>query len=249
MRILNSCIFLIIFFAFSFCKKEHAPDCITATGPDVSSIREVGEFHGIDLNSDMDLYIYKGSEFKVEVVGGKYIMDKIAASVQSGTLVLENNNRFNFVRGYKRRIKINVTVPTLHDVFNYAVGTIYFDANYSQDSLINIGARSSGDIYVNGTFGSIYTSSHGNGDLYFNGKAQQLQIYTNGTNFTHAENLDVFGYIFVDLYSIGDVFLNLNSNNQLDYNIWDEGNIYYSGNPKGINQTNTSTAKGKAIHR
>lgn len=246
MKNLNYTILVLLSFLFS-CQKEHAPDCFTANGADVSDIRSLGTFRSIDLNDNMDLTLFKGAEFKVEVICGENIMDKIATSVQSGTLIIDNNNKCNFVRGYKRRIKVNVTVPSINRVTNNAVGTIVFDSNYQQDSIINIGAGSSGDIYINGTFGEIYTSSHGNGDLYFNGTADRLIVYSNGTNYTNAEKLVVKYDIFINTYSIGDTHLSLNSANTLDFYIWKDGNIYYTGTPAAVHELSDGTAKGKLI--
>lgn len=241
------CISLLLLFVS--CKKEHAPDCVTATGPDVSSVRELGSFHTINLNDNMDVYLQKGTEFRVEAVAGKYIMDKISAAVQSGTLVLENKNTCNFVRGYKRRVKFYITVPEIKQVTNNAVGTIYFDENFSQDSAITVSAQSSGDIYVKGKFGDLYTTSHGNGDIYLSGSAKMLEVYTNGTNYVRAENLSILNYVYISTYSIGDVYLSLNPNVQFDYLIWDEGNIYFTGTPAVIRQLSDGTAKGKAIQK
>lgn len=245
-RLLTYSIAIALFLTFS-CQKEHAPDCFTANGADVSDIRNLGSFNSIELNSNMDLTIFSGTEFKVEVIGGENILDKIATSVESGTLMIENNNRCNFVRGYKRRVRINVTVPYITRVTNNAVGTVVFDANYQQDSIIYLGAGSSGDMYINGKYGIIVTSSHGNGDLYFNGTAKQLQVYTNGTNYTRAENLDVSGYIYISTYSIGDTYLKLNSKNVVDCYIEDDGNIYYTGDPVMINILSDGSAKGRLI--
>lgn len=69
-RLLTYSIAIALFFTFS-CQKEHAPDCFTANGADVSDIRNLGSFNSIELNSNMDLTIFSGTEFKVEVIGGE----------------------------------------------------------------------------------------------------------------------------------------------------------------------------------
>lgn len=240
-------IFLFMIAVFTYCKKENAPDCFSATGADVSEVRDLGSFYAIELNANMELNLKSGSDYKVEVVAGEYIKDKISASVKSGTLILDNNNTCNFVRGYKRVIRINVTVPFITKVTHNAVGNIYFDEGYHQDSTLNIRAESSGDTYIRGNFGNIFTSSHGNGDMYLSGTAKQLNVYSNGTNYTWAEALKVSGYIFISTASIGDTYLHLNSTNELDYYIEKDGNIYYTGTPAKQQELSDGTAKGKLI--
>jgi hypothetical protein len=108
-------------------------------------------------------------------------------------------------------------------------------------------AENSGDIHLNGTFGELRTSSHGNGDMYLKGKTQRLLVYTNGTNFTWADELLVTDYIFISTYSIGDAYLNLDEVDIIDYYIWSDGNIYYKGTAQSYDKLNDDVAKGRLI--
>jgi hypothetical protein len=238
------CFFVLL---FTSCKKENAPDCLTPNGDDVSELRDLSEFRSIELNSDIEVTLLSGTLQKVEVIAGEYISDKINCSVTNGTLVIENLNKCNFVRGYKRKVRIKATLPYVTHILNNGVGDIIFDRDFKQDSTLNLNAGSSGDIYVKGSFDKIVTNSDGNGDLYFDGTANQLNAYSKGTNYTYAQNLDVRYYIFISTYSLGDTYLKLNSTTTLDYYIWKDGNIYYTGNPNSINELSDGTAKGKAI--
>ncbi|MBA3681080.1 MAG: DUF2807 domain-containing protein [Bacteroidetes bacterium] len=208
-------------------------DCFRSNGAEITDSRTPGQFTIIKVYDKIDLNISKGTEFKVDVVAGKNIIKNIKTNVSDGILSIDNNNRCNFVRGYKRNITVNVTLPYLVRVENHGVGTTVFSEDFAQDT-IHVLAENSGDIYLNGTFNQIKTSSHGNGDIYLNGVCNTLFVYTYGTNLLKGENLTVNTYVFVESISIGDCFINAPTGGKLEYNIWRSGNIYYKGNPAQI---------------
>lgn len=226
---------MILILFFTACKKENALDCFKSTGTEITEDRTLGSFTVIKLYNSIDLNITNGNEFKVEVVAGKNVIKNIKTTVSDGILSIDNNNRCNFVRGYKRKVTVNISLPYLERVENRGVGTVRFSDNYTQDT-IHVMAENSGDVYLNGTFDQIKTSSHGNGDVYLKGVCDRLFVYTYGTNLLKGEDLTVNNYVFVETISIGDCFINAPLGGKLEYNIWRAGNIYYKGNPAEINK-------------
>lgn len=241
-------IFILISFFLNSCNKENQFDCFKSTGKEVSEIRDLPSFNQITLENQINLNISQGANFNVEVIAGKNIIKNILTKVKNGILTIENNNKCNFVRGYKRVITVNVTVPFIKLVQNNGVGVMTFDKNFHQDT-ISIKAESSGDIILNGTYNEIISSSHGNGDIYLNGICNTLFVYSNGTNYLHAENLTAKDYLFVETLSIGDCYVNLNSCQKFDYNIWSDGNIYYKGSAVSFHSVGEGRGKGKAIQK
>lgn len=233
-------------FAFLSCKKENAFDCFKSNGSEVSEVRNLPSFKSVEVSNKIDVMILKGSEFKVEVVAGKHIISNISTKVENGDLKIRNNNECNFVRGYKRTIRVNITLPHLEIIKNDGVGTVRFADDFAQDTLV-VRAESSGDIHVNGTFGQIRTSSHGNGDIYINGRSKSLLVYSNGTNFLYAKGLTVKDYVYIETLSIGDCHIKADSLGQLDYNIQDTGNLYYTGEPGLVQNVASAPGAGRAI--
>ncbi|MCW3078265.1 MAG: hypothetical protein JWO32_2874 [Bacteroidetes bacterium] len=233
----------IVFFS---CKKENAGDCFKPNGEMTTETRILDTFSVIRVYDKIDLVISQGPKFKVEVIAGKHLLSNIKTSVAEDVLTIKNNNKCNFVRGYKKRITVHITVPHLRKAQNEGVGNITFDENFNQDTLL-VRAENSGDIFVNGIFNEIRTSSHGDGDIYLNGSCNTLYVYMFGTNFLKAENLSVSNYIFIETLSIGDCRVNAPDNGTLAYNLWRSGNIYYRGNPALITNFSDGTAKGKLI--
>lgn len=244
----SSITYLILVLFFVGCKKENALDCFKSTGAEVTETRDLGPFSYIKLYDNIDLNIIKGTEYKVDVVAGKHIIKNIKTTVTGDVLSIDNNNKCNFVRGYKRKVTINVTLPYIIKVESNGVGTIRFDQYYQQDT-IQLRAENSGDIYLNGTFNEIKASSHGNGDIYLNGTCDRLYGYMNGTNMLQAENLIINSYVFLETLSIADCFISAPVNGPLECNIWRSGNIYYKGNPSVINNFSNGEAKGQLIKK
>lgn len=237
--------FLFLLFFIS-CKKENSKDCFKPNGKEVTEVRTPGSFTSIELNDKIELNISYGPETKVEVTSGKNIIKNIVTEVKDGILKIANNNKCNFVRGYKRKTTVNVTMPYIYSVLNNSVSKIEIKEGFEQDS-VRIRAESSGDIHLNGKFYFINSHSNGNGDIYLEGSCTKLFVFTNGTNFLNAGNLDVSDYAYVITLGIGDCHVNAEHLNQLDYLIIGEGNVYYKGIPKSLTGSFDPAAKGKIL--
>jgi len=238
---------LILFFLLS-CRKENALDCFKSNGKDITESRSPGHFDYIEVFDKMEVTVYSGTEYKVDVTAGKHIISNISTKVTDGVLRLENNNKCNFVRGYKKTIRVRITVPYVTQITNYGVGPITLAEDFHQDKLF-LKAENSGDTYVNGSFDEVRTSSHGNGDMYFKGTTKTLLVYSYGTNYTHAETMNVSNYIFISTFSIGDAYFNLNGVGAMDYLIWGDGNIYYKGKATTMKDLSEVSTKGQAIQQ
>jgi len=239
-------IYLVVVFYISSCKKENALDCFKPNGPEKTETRVLEHFTSIQTYDKIDVTIIKGPDYKVEVTAGSHILSNIKTTVSNGTLTIQNKNKCNFVRGYKKQINITITIPRLEKIENLGVGTVYFDKNFNQDTLF-VRAENSGDTYVYGTFYLLTTASHGDGNIYVNGTCNTLYVYMFGTNFFKGEGLTVTNYAFIENISIGSAYLAAPNNGTFECNIWKDGNIYYTGNPLYINNFSDGTAKGKLI--
>lgn len=233
-------------FAFLSCRKENALDCFKSNGPEVTEIRDLDPFTKIELNDKIELTVSYGPAFKVEVIAGKHIIKNISTKVEDGVLKIENRNTCNFVRGYKRENRVNVTMPYLRSLLNNSVAKVEIMDGFEQDS-IKVRAESSGDIHLNGKFFYVLSHSNGNGDMYLKGNCEKLFVYAQGTNFIKAEDLIVNDYLFVEAVTQGDCYVNATQLKTLEYVLYSTGNIYYKGSPASINGTLDKGSTGKLI--
>lgn len=244
MRVLVICFF---FFLFSSCRKENRFDCFKGNGKEVTETRRLTPFMDVEVFDKIDLFVKPGTDHKVEIEAGEKLISNIKTEVKGNLLIIDNINTCNFVRGYKRRIKITVTMPYLRYLRNSGVGPAIIE-DFNQDTLV-VRAESSGDITIRGTFKEIRTSSHGNGDMYVHGRSNTFYIYSNGTNFVHAENLKVRDFTFVHSQTLGDCIVNGDSLNVFACNIESQGNVYLHGTPRRVVDYSEEGVKGRLIRQ
>ena len=211
------------------CNKTSAPDCFKKTGKQTSVERTLMPFVCLVLEANLEVVINNGPEYKAEIFGGENMLDEIQTSVSDGTLTIDNKNKCNFVRGYKHKIRLIVTCPDFKYVVTNSIGNIYTTDHFHQDTLY---VRSEdGDIKISGTYNQLRTSSHGNGNIYFDGTATNMYVYMNGTNYLYADNATILNYVFIENISLANAYINAPTTGTLEYHIWKTGNIYYKGTP------------------
>lgn len=239
-------IYLIFTIFIISCNKENALDCFKSNGSEKTETRYLAGFKRIQAYDKIEYTIVQGNEYKVEITAGSNILSSIKTIVKDSVLTIHDKNKCNFVRGYKKQIKVKITLPRLQKIDNLGVGTIRFDPNFTQDSIF-VRSENSGDTYVSGNFYLVITSSHGDGNIIVDGTCNTLYVYTNGTNFFKGEDLTVTNYAFIESYSLANTRIKAPYNGTLECNIHNDGNVYYDGNPLYINDFSDGKAKGKLI--
>ncbi|MBK7668974.1 MAG: DUF2807 domain-containing protein [Sphingobacteriaceae bacterium] len=225
--------YIIIFtiaFPVNSCKKENLGDCFKPTGAIETRIIEVSDFKHVVVFDKIDLHVSQGPNFEVKLEAGKNLFMNIKTTVRNDTLTIDNINKCNFVRSPKKKIVAYVTLPYLRMVRNAGTGNVYFDNQFTQDSL-DIRVANSGDVHFNVNVQSLHTSTHGNGDLYGSGTVFYSTHYTNGTNYLRLQDMTVQSRIDVNTYTIGDCYINAPTGGYMKVEIWEKGNVRYKGSP------------------
>lgn len=240
-------LFLILLSAvmINSCKKENLFDCFKTSGHVEIRERNLSGFTKIRVEDKFDVYITQGQEYKVSIEAGRDLHENIITEVLDSVLYIKNINKCNFMRNPKKpNIKAFITLPKLRYIRNGGVGDINFQNRFTTDSLdIRIG--NSGDVHANIDVNYLATSTHGNGDLYLEGRVNFSTHYTNGTNYLHFEDLIIKDKIILNSYTIGDCYIHAPETGIMELEIWASGNIYYSGNPASISLK--GTGKGSVI--
>jgi len=226
------------------CKKENLGDCFKSTGTIETRIIEVSDFKNLIVFDRIDLHISQGPEFEMKLEAGKNLFMNIRTTVSNGTLTIDNINKCNFVRIANKKFDAYVTLPYLRMVRNAGTGTVYFDTQFTQDSL-DIRVANSGDVHFNVNVNFMATSTHGNGDLYGEGTVGYSTHYSNGTNYLRLNKMNVLSRIDINTTTIGDCFVNAPNGGYMKVEIWEKGNVHYTGSPAQIELTRYS--KGDLI--
>lgn len=228
------------------CKPENRKDCFKSYGKEVNVTRYLDNFEYIVLNDNIDYEVIQFPKPMAIITSGENLMSNIHTAVQSNSLIVENKNKCNFVRGYNKKTKIKIYTPFIRTLFHQGVGQVNVNSNFVQDTIF-INGGNSGNVNLYGNYQVVQTSSHGNTNIHFYGTTNELLTYLKGTNYLYADNSTIKSYANITTISIADVYLKLPSTASLVVNIFRDGNIYYNGNPFSILNKTEGNPKGKLI--
>jgi hypothetical protein len=225
---------------FTFCKNENRCDCLKSSGKINSINHNVSNFNSIYLTDKMDLYLTQGPTFEVRVEAGANLQKLIKTELDGETLKVVNNNKCNWVRGYKQKIKIFITAPHFKYIKHGGLGTIQ-SINTIVQNQITLRVENSGDLKLDLNSTKIMASAHGNGNMYLTGRTDRLESDYTGTNYLYADGLIIKDYVYLHSVTIGHTYINAPENGLMDIIIDKAGNIYYKGNPSQVNLVKNST--------
>lgn len=237
------CIIFSIFFFISSCKKENLCDCFKSTGQISTEERITEAFSSIYLSENVNLFLTQDSVFKVKVEAGKNLLPLIRTRVENGSMYISNDNKCNWVRSYKPKVNVYISMPSLCFIGYSGWGDISMQNTFVGDSIYFDSKNGSGTAHLNLDVRICYLIINtGPMDVITKGRASELQLYYVGAGMIHCEDFPT-NYTFINNKSTGDCYLNVRD--LLIYNITWTGNIYYTGNPAQIQ--GQSTGSGNII--
>jgi hypothetical protein len=232
--------YLIIIFiicCISSCKKENLCDCFKSTGKIVTEERDIRDFSSIFVSENVNLYLTQDSVYSVKVEAGEHLISLISTELKHDSLFIENRNKCNWVRSYKPKINVFISLPSLVFFQNSGCGTITTTNTFTGDSLRFYSWNSSGDLTLKIDVKKCYLTIHtGCLDVNAGGKADYLDVYYVGGGMIHCENV-IAKKAVVTNKSTGNIFVNVSE--ELYYKITWKGNIYYYGDPLLFNWGDT----------
>ena len=220
--------FIIVLVFISSCSKENRWDCLKSTGDIITEERTISsEFTAIQTTEDINVVITQGTENKVLVEAGENLMSLITTEVKNTTLVLDNNNKCNWVRGDKHDIYVYVTLKDLTRIIHNGYGKVSGVGTITTSSL-TFDINGNGDLELDIDVDYCYAEMHKAGDLILTGKARALGIWTSDNNWVRCSNL-ITDTVAIDLHTTGDGLVYCTQ--FLKASIHNSGDIVYYGNP------------------
>lgn len=242
----NRILFLLVspLFFLQGCKKENMGDCFKSTGKIVTEQRVIAAFNAIDLYDNIDLNYHYSTKYKLEVTAGENLQEQIKTKIEDGVLIIENDNKCNWVRSYKKKITVNLYAPTFTDFTFYGSGEIVFRDTLKNNTFkLNLW-NASGNLYLKLKCDYIELKSHtGPGFIQATGDCRGLVTYLNGIGVLDAANLISQDALVINRKT-GRMIVNCQQKMQAE--IEGRGNIEYYGNP--IIELKDS-GSGELIHR
>lgn len=212
------------------CKKENLGDCFKSTGSIEEEERSIGAFTHIELHDRINLYVNYGSERKLKVRAGENLHEFIRTNIEGNRLVIENDNKCNWVRSFKKEIDVFLSTPNINEITYYGSGELRFQNTFITDTLLINLWEASGDLFVNVDATYVELKTHtGVGTISCIGEADELVAFVGGNGFVDAANTPALKVLAVN-ESTG--YIRVNAINQLEAFIRGDGDINYLGEPK-----------------
>jgi hypothetical protein len=238
--------YIVLFFVVvtaASCTKEHMGDCFKSTGDIVTEERSLATFDQLEINDHIFVFIEQGPQ-RIEVEAGENLQEFVTTDVTSdGTLVIENTNRCNWVRSYKKKVNVRIWVPNLSKITQNGTGDVLGTGtlNFPIFEYNTIGGPGDLEMTLNSDSASFFLET-GPGDVHPSGMANYMYVYHSGNGFANCSNFLV-DTVHVNNTSTGD--FRVHSNKFLNVEIYNSGDVFYKGQNGDI-RTNI-TGSGELI--
>ncbi len=220
----------------SGCIKENLCDCLTSTGSDIRQERHAQRISQIQLESTIDLILTQDTLERIQVVGGKHLIDHIETTFSGDTLFIRNHNICNFVRSYNRRMAVYVSVHHLKDLLYNGSGEVT-STNTLLDSVIGVESRDgSGSVDLTIASDVAYATIHtGPADIRLRGNTNLLYAYSAGNGEIHTEGIPC-QQIYLINKGTGNLYVGTSAlpSSILNVVLTATGNVYCKGTPASL---------------
>jgi len=239
-------LFIVISFFFLGCESYQLDDCFSSAGEEKTEIRILNDFDRVRIGQKFDLQILQDTamEPSVSITCGSNLLEGVECEVSEGVLEIKNRNTCNFVRSFKDRIQITLTLKDLReltvsgDVFVRSIDTLFLtELNVIQSALNDIDLT----LHVEER---VLVNSINSRRVILHGKAGKLEGSIEEISDLIAKDL-VCREVLIDSHTPLDC--SINATELIFVKIFNAGNIFYFQEPSGLKEVNVQEGNGKLI--
>ncbi|MCC7303419.1 MAG: DUF2807 domain-containing protein [Bacteroidia bacterium] len=225
---------LLFLFALSFfgCSPQERWDCVKGTGDEITELRDVSPFSEIYLENKIDVELVQDSVYRVEITGGKNLMPKILATSDGKVLHIREENKCDFMRTYKRRIRVKVHVTGLKKILHEGTGELTSKSTFRADT-IDLIVSNAGNIQLDLQADKVLTHMGRTGDITLTGSCGEHACYAMGNGFLEADGLQT-NYTWMHWNCTGNARVRASS--LLHARLFWTGDVSYTGGPVVISE-------------
>lgn len=222
----------VIVVLLSGCNKDNGV-CVSSTGKTITQDRVTQPYNIIEVYDNINLFLTQdSSQNKIMVEAGKNLIDGITTKLDSGRLVIRNENSCSWLRSFDIPVNVYLTFTDLDTIVFQAAGNITCTNDWTNES-INIDIIEGAgrmDLKMK-AFRTFIIVKYGTTYINLSGYSQITTLISYGFGPLHAENLES-KFTYVSSYSSNDMFVY--SSVDLQVEIGNIGDVYYTGNPATI---------------
>lgn len=226
-------LFIISFLLFA-CKKPADRNCVKFHGKDSQNEIFLGEFHKVFLGSHIKYVLVPDVENKMIVSGSKNTINLITSGIEGGLLTIENKNKCNFLRSYKRKITVELHFKDINNILYEGTEELTTVGTITTPDLFVLIRDGAGPMNLNlNTDVLNFKISNGWGNYVLNGNVKYANFDIKSNGFGDASGLNIQDSIHIVSNSSEQNYFNADQAS-LKAQTFTFGNIYYKGTPSDI---------------
>jgi len=189
--------------------------------------RTVSSFHGVTVQSGIDLYLNQGGDEAVAVsAGDPEYRDRIVTVVEGGILHIYLDDKFHWNWGWgNRKLKAYVSCKELDQLKASGGSDVYIDEAIKSQRL-ELHFSGGSDLHGKLQVGELTVGQTGGADVYISGSAAQLYVHVSGGSDFHGYDLAVDD-CHAQANGGSDVYVTVNK--ELDATASGGSDIHYRG--------------------
>lgn len=233
-----------------------------SNGDPVTEQRSVGgSFDIICMYNNVNVHLVESRHPHLELTCPKNLIDNIVTEVRNDSLIIRNDNDFNWLRRYDYSINLTVYYDSLCEINFASIGTLT-----AQDSLRGRYSADNDSIGGGGRHAFMLRTKEGCGHIdltfscdvlrnrFFNGTscivlrgvAGYAEHIVRSYGTVHAEEMNV-NMVTVQHESTNDLYVWVRDGGHLHARLSSIGNLYYRGNPKPSDTQIECWGEGRAF--
>lgn len=227
------CIICGILLLFS-CSKAEDRACVKSAGEDAVLEVLTPQIDQLFLHEHLEYVLVQDTVEKVVLTGGKNLLNFVQIDVSEGLLDISNTNKCNFLRSYKKKVKVEIHFIELINIHFEGTESLTNKDTLQFNWMTFLIRDGAGPVTLNFNANAIYaTVSHGWGDFTFNGTVNHANLNVRSNGFCNTYGLKIIDSLTVISNTQG--YVKVNANNVKFKSETDlDGDIYYKGIPSLI---------------
>jgi hypothetical protein len=216
--------------------------CVSTTGPVITQDRGSQAFRTITVYNNINLFLTQDTAVnRIMVEAGENLIDGITTVIDSGSLVIRNENSCNWLRSFEVPVNVYLTFANLDTLTFRAAGNITFTNTWTNHSVYLDVIEGSGKIDLKlKAYTSFIIVRYGTTNITVTGNTEVATLISYSFGPLDAINL-ISNFTYVSSYSSNDMWVY--SNLDLAVEIGNIGNVYYQGDPATLSSKLLSSGK------
>ena len=205
--------------------------------------REVSEFDRVRVSNALTVNIVCADVQSVEVKADESLIRDVKTEVVNGELKVYLEGKHMFI-GKKRKIEVNITVPTLHSLDVGGASDVDATGFTCDNFYVNASGASDIDLYNITVKGEIKLDVSGASNVNADGVADKVTIRASGASDVSAKRITAN---IADVHASGSSDVNVTAYAEIYATSSGASDIDYYGHPKTVD-INTSGASDVTAH-